>query len=164
MGLFNFFKKKKTEKTETTFGFVSEDSNKGITMDKAQYLQEAFLATMQQDDLSEQFNAAAKLMMNQSYQGCIQAYHALAEKYPDRKGDCQSQIGAAYYFLGDYDQAIENYLSARKNGIDPDMMDDNLWEACEALYKKTQDKTHISKYLEYCPAGNYAKKANKILA
>ena len=164
MGLFNFFKKKQTAKTETTFGFVSEDGKKGISMDKAQYLQEVFLSTMQQDDMSAQFNAAAKLMMNQSYQGCIEAYSALAERYPDRKGDCQSQIGAAYFFLGDYDQAIENYLAARENGMDADMMDDNIWEACETLYKKTQDKTPISKYMEYCPNGSYAKKANKILS
>ena len=40
------------------------------------------------------------------------------------------------------------------------MMDDNLWEACEALVKKGE-KAAEGRYLELCPKGSYVKKAQK---
>ncbi len=55
-------------------------------------------------------------------------------------------------------------MTAKNEGADSDMTDDNVWEAFEAIYKNNNDKTAVEKYLEYFPNGNYLNKAKKILA
>jgi hypothetical protein len=115
------------------------------------------------DNETAEANYASGLMLDRKYAECIAAYEALAAKYPERRGDADSQIGAAHYFLGDFHKAIEFYVSARKNGADESMMDDNLWEACEALVKKGE-KAAAQRYLELCPEGSYVKQAKKALS
>lgn len=115
------------------------------------------------DNETAEANHASGLMLDRKYAECIAAYEALAAKYPERRGDADSQIGAAHYFLGDFHKAIEFYVSARKNGADESMMDDNLWEACEALVKKGE-KAAAQRYLELCPEGSYVKQAKKALS
>lgn len=146
------------------FGFLKKDNEKqGITFDQAKALREKFLELLQQDDRSKQFNAASEFMLNQHYQDCVDAYQKLMEKYPDSLGDCESQIGAAYYFLGEYEKAISYYVAARNHGADQSMMDDNIWEACETLYDQSSLNSDIERYLQLCPDGSYANKAKKIL-
>ena len=91
--------------------------------------------------------------------------HSSAEPTCDsgQRGDAESQIGAAHYFLGDFHKAIEFYVAARTHGADESMMDDNLWEACEALVNKGE-KAAAQRYLELCPEGSYVKKAKKALS
>lgn len=165
MGLFDFLFGKTDEQDKTTaYGRINkEDTNEGMDFTQAQKMREAFLSVMSQDDEDRAFNAASGLMLKGAFQQTIEAYQHLAEKYPTRLGDCESQIGAAYHFQKQYDRAIEYYLSAEKNGADSSMMDDNIWEACLAAFKKNTDKTYIHKYLELRPNGSYIKKANKLL-
>lgn len=139
------------KKTSTEAGF-----------DGAKQEREKFLSKVSTDPESDAVNAASGLMLDRKYAECIGAYAALIEKYPHRRGDAESQIGAAHYFLGDLHQAIEFYVSARTHGADASMMDDNLWEACEALVKKGE-RSAAQKYLELCPDGSYVKKAQKAL-
>lgn len=131
--------------------------------DAAKKEREKFLSNVTTDAESDAFNAASALMLDRKYVECIAAYEALALKYPERMGDAHSQIGAARYFLGDFHKAIESYVAARTHGADGSMMDDNLWEACEALIKKGE-KTAAQRYLELCPDGSYVKKAQKALS
>ena len=165
MGLFDFlFGKKEDKGGATTYGRINEEeAEHGLSFEQAQKLRDSFLSVMSQDDEDRAFNAAAGLMLKGAFQQTIEAYQSLAEKYPSRLGDCESQIGAAYHFLKQYDKAIEYYRSAEKNGADRSTMDDNTWEACLAAFKKTNDKSYINKYLELYPNGNYVKKANKLL-
>jgi tetratricopeptide (TPR) repeat protein len=165
MGLFDFlFGKKDPQDKATTFGRINEEeASEGMSFEQAQKMREAFLAVMSQDDEDRAFNAASGLMLKGAFEQTIEAYENLAEKYPDRLADCESQIGAAYHFLKQYDKAIACYLSAEKNGADSGMMDDNIWEACLAAFKKTNDKLYINKYLTLRPNGSYLKKANKLL-
>ncbi|WP_196888984.1 tetratricopeptide repeat protein [Aureivirga sp. CE67] len=114
------------------------------------------------NDEDSLLRAASSALTNSEFEKSIEYYNKLVANYPENKGLYYSQIGAAHYFLNDFHKAIEYYLLAKKNG-DTEMMDDNIWEACEAIYKKDQDKKAIEKYLEYYPNGSYAKKANKIL-
>lgn len=148
-------------------GFFSSLFGKTSTekdFDAAKAEREKFLAkTGPGDDESSAVNAASGLMLDQKYAESIAAYEAIAARYPDRRGEAESQIGAAHYFLGDFHKAIEFYVSARTNGADESMMDDNLWEACEALVKKGE-KAAAQRYLELCPNGSYVKKAQKALA
>ncbi|KOY86187.1 hypothetical protein AD998_08520 [bacterium 336/3] len=163
MGLFDFLFGKKNNK-ESVYTHLDENSfQQGLNVEKAQKMREAFLAVMTQDDEDKAFNAASGLMLKGAFNETIEAYQELAQKYPNRKGDCESQIGAAYHFLKKYDKAIEYYISAEKNGADQSMMDDNIWEACFAAYKATEDKKHMKQYIEIRPTGNYVKKANKFL-
>jgi hypothetical protein len=105
------------------------------------------------------------LLATQKFDEAIAAYEAIAADFPHRRGDAESQIGAAYYFKGDYIRAIELYVAARENGADSDMMDDNIWEAVETLANATKDadakRRWLARYLELCPRGKYQKYALK---
>ncbi|MEO1299940.1 MAG: hypothetical protein AAFW75_30055 [Cyanobacteria bacterium J06636_16] len=161
MGLFNFSKERQT-RAIGAHGFVCK--HRGISFEEAQQARAKFLAVLDQDDESAAFNAATELLISQAFRESITAHTKLLEKYPNRKGHCQSQIGAAYYFLEDYPLAINFYVAARKHGADAEMMDDNIWEACEAIYKRENDKSAIARYKQLCPSGNYRKQASEILA
>jgi hypothetical protein len=66
--------------------------------------------------------------------------------------------------LGDFETAIQSYAQSITNGFDRDMADDNVWEACEELMKKEDNRQKWSQhYLDILPNGNYAKKAQKNL-
>jgi tetratricopeptide (TPR) repeat protein len=134
-----------------------------LTKEELQTLRIKFLGEVSQNNESQAMNFAAQLMMKAQYKQTIAYYSAIAIQYPVKQGLCESQIGAAYYFLGDYTQAIEYYVQARENGMNPDMMDDNIWEACETIYQKTNQLNAIALYLKLCPEGNYAKDAKILL-
>lgn len=113
--------------------FVS-DSDRGVSMADAREMQEEALAVMtSSDDLSDQLNAAAQLMTGGFYEESMDAYLHIAAHYPEEAGLCYSQVGAALYFLGRYDEAISYYQSAISYGADPGMMQDNIDEAVAAL-------------------------------
>lgn len=148
MGLFDFlFGKKKT------------------TLADADKANDHFIAKnpVAQDDESALMREASKLMTGSRFAEAVEAYAALAEKYPAKKGLYESQVGAGYYFLGEYAKAIDAYTSALHNGGDKNMMDDNIWEAAEALYGQTKDTAPVRAYLELFAGGNHKKKAEKLL-
>lgn len=106
---------------------------------------------------------ASLLMTGQKFEESIQAYLKLADEFPEQKDMYLSQVGVGYFFLGQYDEAISFYMEAYREGYDKDMSDDNVWEACEKIYKRDNDPAAIQRYLELFPDGNYVKKANKLL-
>jgi TolA-binding protein len=134
-----------------------------LSKEELQTLRAEFLNEVSQNPENYAFNFASQLMLNGQYKECIAYYSAIAEQYPQKQGLCESQIGAAYYFLGNYVEAIEYYLQARDNGMNPDMMDDNIWEACETIYQKTNDLTAIDQYIKLCPQGKYIENAKNLL-
>lgn len=137
---------------------------KKMTLDEAHAANEQFNAANPVPGSNEQAmrRNAATLMSSRKFQESIDLYQRLVDEFPADKGSFLSQIGAGYYFLGDYDKAIDYYVQARDNGMMADMMDDNIWEACEAIYKKTQDKAAIDRYFALCPGGSHTKAANKL--
>jgi TolA-binding protein len=149
-------------------GFLSSLFKKSTTeadLADAKKEREAFLAqpNLTTDDASKAINAAADLMLHQKFAEAIAAYTDVMERFPDRRGTAESQIGAAHYFLGDFHQAMTFYAAARDHGENASMMDDNLWEAAEALVKKGE-KAAAQKYLDLCPTGSNVKKAKKALS
>ncbi|MCI5057949.1 MAG: hypothetical protein MRY83_17680 [Flavobacteriales bacterium] len=116
------------------------------------------------DDENGLLRRASSALTSGSFKEAVQIYEEMAEKFPESKGMYLSQVGAAYYFLNEFDKAIEYYISARDHGADASMMDDNIWEACEAIYKNTNEINSIQRYLELCPNGSYTKKANKLIS
>jgi tetratricopeptide (TPR) repeat protein len=124
------------------------------------------------NDENEMMRNASKLMTSKKFQESLDLYKKLSENYPDNRGLYESQVGAAYYFLGEYEKAVEYYISAMNNGGNKSMMDDNIWEAAEAFSKLDillengsiiNPKNLIEKYLELFPNGSYAKKAKQVL-
>lgn len=84
-------------------------------------------------DQSAKVNAAARLLLSKKFEEAIVAYEKIAREHPDSRGECESQIGAAHFFLGNFQRAISHYESARANGADSSMMQDNIQEAQQAL-------------------------------
>ncbi len=136
-----------------------------VTLKEADKLNDEFIANnpIAKDTEDEMMRQASKFMTSGNFEESINLYKRMAEEYPDNRGLYESQVGAGYYFLGNYEEAINYYVSALKNGGDEDMADDNIWEATEVLYKQTGDKSHLEKYLELFPKGNYQKDASKLL-
>lgn len=147
---------------------------KKLTLEGADKKNDDFIAKnpLPQNNENEMMRNAAKLMSSKNFTESIILYEKLAEEYPKNKGLYESQIGAAYYFLGDYTKAVEYYISALNNGGNKSMMDDNIWEAAEAASKLdvliedgsiNSPNYLIKKYVELFPDGEYIKKAKSIL-
>ncbi|WP_400078148.1 tol-pal system YbgF family protein [Winogradskyella sp. R77965] len=161
MGLFNFFKSR-TSVPKPNKVFVSKKHLPSL--EKAKALRKQFLETVpHQDKRSKQFNLASAMLLSKAYDFSIDSYKFLMTKYPDAKAECQSQIGACYYFKREYKKAIEYYLKARTNGANESMMDYNVWEAYLAIYNANKNSTSMLNYLEYFPEGKYSKKAKKMI-
>lgn len=161
MGFLSSLFKKTPEKQRTSLDAKLTDEG---DFEAAKAMREKFLAVGgDQDGETAEVNAACALMLDRKYDQVKPAWDAIAAKYPHRRGEADSQIGAAEYFKGDFHKAIEFYVSARDNGADESMMDDNIWEACEALVKKGE-KAAAQRYLELCPDGSYVKQARKALS
>lgn len=146
--------------------FDSLFGKKKITLEEANEENKEFISknTEPKNDEDSLMRQASSALTNGEFEKSIELYKNLASDYPEKKGVYLSQVGVAFYFLNDFNKAIEYYLNAKENGADSDMMDDNTWEACEAIYKNESDKTALEKYLNYFPNGSYAKKAKKILS
>lgn len=103
------------------------------TADAKSLMTQAQAALSADDDVSAHMNAAAQLMMARAYEEAAAAFRGIAEAHPEERAVCYSQVGAACYFAGLYDEAIGWYEAALREGADPAMMKDNIDEARQAL-------------------------------
>lgn len=77
------------------------------------------------------------------------------------RGELENLIGIEYFYLQNYEKALEFYVKAKnsKNHL-PSYIDFNIWEVCEMLMN--QDKDHVKwskEYLHICPNGRYCDQA-----
>jgi hypothetical protein len=159
--LSSLFKKKAPEQYDTS---LNAKLTSEADFEAAKVAREKFLSIGgAQGGETAEVNAACGLMLDRKYDEVKPAWDAIAAKYPHRRGEADSQIGAAEFFKGDFHKAIEFYVSARSHGEDESTMDDNIWEACEALVKQGE-KSAAQRYLELCPDGSYVKQARKALS
>lgn len=146
------------------FGKLFGKKKESLTFEEANKIREDFAEkfppSTEQDVLIQE---AIKAMTNQRFAESIKLYERLSKEYPADKATYLAQIGAGNYFLGRYELAFNNYVSALNHGEDKEMMDDNIWEAVEELYKQTLDKSWLQKYLTIFPDGEYKKQAEKLL-
>lgn len=149
MGLFDFLFGKK----------------KKVTLEEADKMNDDYIAKnpVPKNNENAEMRHASKLLTSKNYQEALDLYAEMAEKYPKNRGLYLSQVGACHYFLGDFEKAIEVYVESRENGMEKSMIDDNIFEACEAIYNQTNEKSALEKYLALCPNGSYTKKINKLL-
>lgn len=138
---------------------------KKTTLEQADKKNDAYIAgnPTPTNDENGMMRQAAKLMSSQKFAESMELYTKLASEYPAKRGLYESQVGVGHYFLGEYEKAFETYVKAMENGADAGMMDDNIWEAAEVLYKKDGSKTWVEKYLQLFPKANHKKAAEKLL-
>jgi hypothetical protein len=116
--------------SENHAGFVGPG---GMSLEEAAKVQAELMPHLETDAVGAKINAAALMLTSQRFDDCISAYQAIGVQHPEKLGTCQGQIGACYFFKGEYSAAIKSYVSAKENGADVSMMDDNIQEAQEAL-------------------------------
>ena len=116
-------------------GFVGPG---GMSLEEAAQVQAELMPNLKTDAVGAKINAAAKLLTSRRFDDCIAAYQAIAAQHPEEQGTCHGQIGACYFFKGEYSTAIQHYSAAKKLGADPEMMDDNIQEAQEELAKASR--------------------------
>lgn len=158
MGLFDsFFGKKKDN-------LVAHTNN--LSMQEMEQIQNSLEDKMAPADYNTTFNQACRLVPKGKYAEALGMFEQVKANTTDtdQKGTCDNQIGVCYFFLGDYEKAIDYYASSFTNGFDKSMADDNIWEACEKLMKKENDKAKWARhYLSILPQGTYSGKAQKLL-
>lgn len=103
-------------------------------------------------------------LQKRNYYHCIDVCQSIGEKNEQVRSYCQYQIGMVHFFLGNYQQAIDCYLLACRQGEAIKVIEEDIWEAYQMLYKETNDKRHLVNYIESCPNGQYTKEAKKILS
>lgn len=158
MGLFDsFFGKKKDN--------VIAHTNH-LSMDEMSRIQDSLEDKMAPADYNNTFNQACRLVPKGKYAEALAMFEEVRNNTndPDQKGTCDNQIGVCYFFMNDFEKAIDSYASSFQNGFDKSMADDNIWEACENLMKRDNDKAKWAKhYLSILPQGSYAGKAQKMI-
>lgn len=140
--------------------------SRDLSMEEIENIQLQLKDKMDADVYNSTFNQACRLIPKGQYAEAITLFSTIEENTTDlhEKANCQNQIGVCHFFLGDFEKAIELYVLALNNGFDKNMMDDNIWEACEELMKKDGNKSKwAQRYLHLLPEGNYVNKANKNL-
>ena len=79
--------------------------------------------------MNSALTAAATAMEDGKFAAAIEQYTRIMRDQPEHAGLCASQIGAAHFFLHDYDAAIEWYRRAGEHGFAAEMIADNIREA-----------------------------------
>jgi hypothetical protein len=105
-------------------------------LDGMQARQAELQASMVTDDAGTAINAAARLLVGKKFREAIVAYTSIGKRYPVQRGVCEGQIGAAHFFLGEYENALAHYMAAKQLGEDAAMMDENINEALAAMAKR----------------------------
>ncbi len=123
---------KKGNGTDGAWGFVSEQPG-GMSMGDAKNIQDRVLQLMETNDVNAKINGAAQLMTEGEFDACIQAYAHIKNAHPEQAALCESQVGAAEFFKGNFDNAIQHYQLAKSLGADEGMMDMNIAEAEEKM-------------------------------
>lgn len=117
---------------------VNENDPSSMSHEEAAALQkQAESALTSTEPVEKRMAAAVKLLTAKKYRECIEAYRRIGADHPDRWGDCLANMGAAYFFLGDFEKAISCYTQAMTHGVDEEMMRDNIDEAREAQIKRS---------------------------
>lgn len=130
---FNFDEPFGGEVTGQQVAIYGDISPAGMTLQEAAELQEYWQSRLTMNDRDGLITAASKMLLGGLYAEAIEAYRGIIKKYPELTGDCLGSIGAAYYFLGNFQRAITYYERAKAEGAPADVMDDNIAEAREAL-------------------------------
>ena len=111
--------------------------------------------------MNDDLRNAANLLTAGRYLDAANAYRYIHSSQPEHAAMAASQVGAALYFLRDFNEAIAWYEEAGRRGFDPQMTKDNIQEAREAMsapyVPKVGDVVLVEsgELLEYHPDGTW---------
>jgi tetratricopeptide (TPR) repeat protein len=137
----------------------------GLDAERAQELQARFLEGINAPEASVEtaINIASQLSLSGAYREAIAAYEQISERFPNRSATCKNNIGAAYFFLGEYETALRYYVEAGEAGEHAQRIEYNIWEACAELVKLAQAAANDAEvtrwkafYSEHYPHGEYS--------
>jgi tetratricopeptide (TPR) repeat protein len=138
-----------------------------LSQEQLQELDRELRPVIESGDPEEGCNLAHQKMREEDYHAAIYLFRKLAKNFPTQRQECESQIGTAFYCLGKYNKAIESYIAARVHGADTQCMDENIWEACQTLYKEAEDpvkqREPMNLYLTLCPKGSHQHHARQLI-
>ncbi|VAW74241.1 hypothetical protein MNBD_GAMMA12-3497 [hydrothermal vent metagenome] len=114
MGIFHFLLGTRSNREDSASIVLADKLNlRSRRMDRAKSASNKVgpLAGSSQNfkDTIKQLDVAAKLMQSGKFELCIEAYKNIAKLNPNNKAKCDSQIGAALYYLGRYEEALSYY-------------------------------------------------------
>ena len=137
-------------------GFFSEPEVE-LSGDEVWGLEGQLISALAIGDAAEALDAAERLMAAGCYQEAQEAYAQLADSDVEERAVCLAQIGAARLALGRYAGALQSYAAARDEGADPNLIDDALWEVCEAWAgaDPRQRSAVLARYSALCPQGRH---------
>lgn len=121
-------------RTETADGgeqHFSQASTAGELASLKGELQAQQARAVVEHESTRRINDAARLLVNGLFDEAIKSWLDIAEAWPVQEGLAWSQVGAAFYFKGDYGTAIHYYEKAKTAGQQG--MDANIDEAVEAM-------------------------------
>lgn len=117
------------------YGKISSNPT-GLNSEDALALQEVFLETMEgNSNYQQMINLASRLSNQGEYQNSNDLLEKIIGQYPNEKASSLNLIGANWFFLANYEKAIEYYVQALEAGENEEMIDFNVWEACRELHK-----------------------------
>lgn len=152
-------------------GFVQRDEDKdgnflSLSLDDAREIAKGITDAFGEGADAEMRHTKKMLefLHNKEFTKSIAMGEYLVLEFPENRAKYEMSMGAAYFFLGQYEKAIELYLEAGDHSDDQtmhSMMDDNVWEALEILYKESGDVKYLERYLSYFPEGQHAEEVKK---
>ena len=131
------------------YGKISS-SPAGLSPQEAQALQDSFLEVMEEGgDYAQMMNTAARLSNQGQYEASNELLAKIIEQYPAEQASSLNLIGANWFFLEDYEKAIDYYVKALEAGESKEMIDFNVWEACRELYKGAETPEEALRWKNY---------------
>ncbi len=130
---------------------------------KMKTLEIQFRRALDMHDSNTGINILARFMTLKAFDKAKKAYTKILAEDERLKGLCFSQIGSAEFSLGNYKEAIENYLFSIKNGMDKELLEDKIWKAYKHWYINDKDVDHLKTYLGLYPKGIYQKEVFSML-
>ncbi len=111
---------------------ISED---GISLEEASDMQQSFVEAISDENAGSMqlINLAGKLLTGQQFKEAIKVYETIVFRFPEETAQCLNAIGACYYYLEDYELAIQFYMKALESGELKSRVEYNVWESCQSI-------------------------------
>lgn len=84
-------------------------------------------------ELQKAMAQAGSLVANQRYQEAIKSYMSIASQNQHVAGECAKNIGASFYYMGSFQQAVQYFEIAKKYGENAHSMDLYINKAQNAM-------------------------------
>jgi len=128
------------------YGLLSEDG--GLNFEQASELQDEFINSLAEEGTTadQLVNLAGRLLTNQKFTEAIKTYEAIMIRFPSETPQCLNAMGACYFYLDEFETAINYYLKAYESGEMRDTIEYNVWESCDALIKQSGEKNEKMKW------------------